>query len=85
MDVHSHINSAAIPGIPMLKCVYSTLVPVVHLKVYSSSMLESPVQKYFSGLSPTKLTRYALSYLKKNTLTYVELTFTVLKPAIQFV
>lgn len=51
---------------PTLKLVNLTSLLVVHLKVNLSSVLEKPVQKYFSGLKPTKLTRKAFSYLQES-------------------
>lgn len=56
----------AVPGMPTLKLVNVTFLLVVHLKVCLSSVLERPVQKYFSGLKPTKLTKRAFSYLHEN-------------------
>lgn len=56
-------QTCSVPGMPTLKWVNVTFLPVVHLKMFLSSVLEKPVQKYFSGLKPTKLTRKAFSYL----------------------
>lgn len=56
----------AVPGMSTLKLVNVTFLLVVHLKVCLSSVLERPVQKYFSGLKPTKLTKRAFSYLHEN-------------------
>lgn len=51
---------------PTLKLVNVTFLLVLHLKVDLSSVLDKPVQKYFSGLKPTKLTKRAFSYLHEN-------------------
>ena len=59
-------EKCTLPGIPTLKLVNVTFLRVAHLKVCLSSMLERLVQKYFSGLKPTKLTRRAFSYLHEN-------------------
>lgn len=52
-----------LPGMPTLKLVNVTCLLVVHLKVLLSTVLDKPVQKYFSGLKPTMLTKRAFSYL----------------------
>lgn len=52
-----------LPGIPALKWVYKTFLLLVHSKVCRSLLLESPIQKCFSGRIPTKLTRKAFSIL----------------------
>ncbi len=59
-------EKCAVPGMPTLKLVNMALLLVVHLKVLLSSVLEKPIQKYFSGLKPTKLTKRAFSYLHEN-------------------
>lgn len=56
----------SVPGIPTLKLVNVTALSVIHLNMFLSSVLDKPVQKYFSGLKPTKLTRKAFSYLHEN-------------------
>lgn len=53
----------SVPGMPTLKLVNVTFLLVVHLKRCLSAVLERPVQKYFSGLKPTELTKKAFSYL----------------------
>lgn len=65
--IQSHKQRFAVPGMPTLKWVNVTFLLLVHLKTFLLSVLDKPVQKYFSGLKPTKLTRKAFSYLHKNT------------------
>lgn len=59
---------------PMLKLVNVTFLLVVHLKRCLSAVLERPVQKYFSGLKPTVLTKKAFSYLHSNIHTSIKMT-----------
>lgn len=56
-------DRCSVPGMPTLKLVNVTFLLVVHLKRCLSAVLERPVQKYFSGLKPTELTKKAFSYL----------------------
>lgn len=46
-----------LPGISEFQCVNKTDSPLAHLKVPFSSTSESPIQKYLSVLSPTRLVR----------------------------
>ena len=56
-------EKSVLPGMPTLKLVNVTCLLVVHLNVLLSAVLDKPVQKYFSGLKPTMLTKRAFSYL----------------------
>lgn len=54
----------SVPGLPLFQCVYFTGLPWVHTNSSIFFWFDSPNQKYFSGLKPTKLTRNALSTLE---------------------
>lgn len=56
--------SSSVPGIPVFQCVYFTTLPLVHTNSSMFCWFDSPNQKCFSGLKPTKLTRNALSTLE---------------------
>lgn len=53
----NHPQPQHLPGIAAPQCVKETSSPLLHLKVPWSSMSERPSQKYFSGLSPTRLVK----------------------------
>lgn len=57
----------SLPGIAVFQCVKRGVSPVVHRKLLCSSVLERPIQKYFSHLSPVRLIRKACSFLKWQT------------------
>lgn len=65
VTVTYHTAAMIVPGMPTLKLVKVTFLAVVQVNVWMSSVLERPVQKYFSGLRPTKLTSRAFSYLQE--------------------
>jgi len=46
-----------LPGISEFQCVNKTDSPLAHLNVPFSSTSESPIQKYLSVFSPTRLVR----------------------------
>lgn len=58
-------QSTWVPGMSAFQCVNCTCSSTVHWNVPLFWTSESPVQKYLSGLNPTKLVRNACSYLLK--------------------
>lgn len=74
--------SFSVPGIPVFQCVYVTVLPLVHTNSSIFFWFDSPSQKCFSGLKPTKLIRNALSTLEicKQV---VSATFSYMEPNVQ--